>query len=310
MATHVIFGTGAVGLALVEQLAAAGEQVIAVNRSGYADAPDGVEIAAGDVSDPGFTSNVARGAAVLYQCLNPPYTKWPDLFPPLQAALLEAATAAEAKLVSFENLYMYGPTGGAPLTEDLPYAATGAKGRVRAQMAEDLLAAHEAGKVRVAIGRAADYFGPRGLLSQMGERVFYPVLAGKNARVMGDPDQPHTFSFIPDIASGLATLGARDEADGRAWHLPNASTTTTRAFVEKISEAAGTDSTVSPMPPLVVNLVALFNGNVREIKEVLYQLEAPFVVDSSAFESAFDQRATPLDVSIPTTVDWFRAHPK
>jgi len=177
-------------------------------------------------------------------------------------------------------------------------------------MAEDLVVAQEAGKVRVAIGRAADYFGPRGLLSQMGERVFYPVLAGRNARVMGDPDQPHTFSFIPEIASGLATLGARDEADGRAWHLPNASTTTTRRFVEKISEAAGTDSTVSPMPPLVVNLVALFNGNVREIKEVLYQLEAPFVVDSSAFETAFDQRATPLDVSIPTTVDWFRAHPK
>ncbi len=310
MATHVIFGTGAVGLALVEQLAAAGEQVIAVNRSGYADAPDGVKIAAGDVSDPGFTSNVARGAAVLYQCLNPPYTKWPDLFPPLQASLVEAATAAEAKLVSFENLYMYGPTGGAPLTEDLPYAATGAKGRVRAQMAEDLLASHEAGKVRVAIGRAADYFGPRGLLSQIGERVFYPVLAGKNARVMGDPDQPHTFSYIPDIAAGLATLGARDQADGRAWHLPNASTTTTRGFVERISEAAGTDATVSPMPPLIFNLVALFNGNVREIKEVLYQVEAPFVVDSSAFESAFDQRATPLGESIPTTVEWVRAPPQ
>jgi len=310
MATHVIFGTGAVGLALVEQLAAAGEQVIAVNRSGYADAPDGVEIAAGDVSDPGFTSNVARGAAVLYQCLNPPYTKWPDLFPPLQASLVEAATAAEAKLVSFENLYMYGPTGGAPLTEDLPYAATGAKGRVRAQMAEDLLAAHEAGKVRVAIGRAADYFGPRGLLSHMGERVFYPALAGKNVQVLGDPAQPHTFSYLPDIAAGLATLGTRDEADGRAWHLPNADTLPTRTFVEKVYEAAGTTGRASAMRPALVNLGALFNGNVRELKVVLFEFEVPLLVASRAFESAFDQFATPLDTAIPTTVEWFRANPK
>ncbi|GMQ86018.1 MAG: NAD-dependent epimerase/dehydratase family protein [Acidimicrobiia bacterium] len=310
MASHVIFGTGPVGMALAAQLAAAGEQVTAVNRSGNANAPDGIEIVGGDVSDPGFTSKVVGGAAVVYQCLNPPYTKWPELFPPLQVAVVEAATAAGAKLVSFENLYMYGPTGGAPLTEDLPYAATGAKGRVRAQMAQDLLAAHEAGRLRVAIGRAADYFGPGGLVSQMGARVFYPVLAGKNAQVMGDPDQPHTFSYIPDIAAGLVTLGSRDEADGRAWHLPNAPTITTRDFVDKITEAAGTDSSVSPMPPFMVNLVALFNGNVREIKEVLYQLEEPFVVDSTAFESTFDQRATPLNESIPNTVDWFRAHPK
>ena len=115
----------------------------------------------------------------------PPYTKWPELFPPLQAAVLKGAASAGAKLVSFENLYLYGPTSGAPLTEDLPFAATGPKGRVRAQMARDLLAAHDAGRVRVAIGRASDYFGPRGLVSHMGERVFYPALAGNNAQVIG-----------------------------------------------------------------------------------------------------------------------------
>ena len=177
-------------------------------------------------------------------------------------------------------------------------------------MTADLLAAHDAGTVRVAIGRASDYFGPRGLVSHMGERVLYPALAGKNAQVMGDPDQPHTFSYIPDIGAGLATLGASDNADGRAWHLPNPDTLTTRNFIEKVYQATGTAGRVSPMPRFMVNLAALFNGNVRELKEVLFEFEEPFIVDSSSFESAFDQRATPLDEAILTTVEWFRANPK
>ena len=308
--THVVFGTGPVGLALVEHLAATGEKVTAVNRGGHADVPEGVDVLVGDASDVGFTTEAVRGASVVYQCLAPPYTKWPELFPPLQAALVEGASRAGAKLVSFENLYLYGRTGGAPLTEDLPSAATGPKGRVRAQMARDLLEAHEAGKLRVAIGRASDFFGPRGLVSHMGERVFYPVLAGKNAKVLGDPTQPHTFSYLPDIGAGLATLGTRDEADGKAWHLPNADTLSTRAFIQKVYHAAGTEGKASAMPSAMMNLVALFNGNVRELKEVLFEFEEPFVVDSRAFELAFDQFATPLDNAIPTTVDWFRANPK
>jgi len=308
--THVVFGTGPVGLALVEHLAAAGEKVIAVNRGGHADVPPGVDVVGGDASDPELTAQTAQGASVVYQCLNPPYTKWPELFPALQAAVVQGASVAGAKLVSFENLYLYGPTGGVPLTEDLPSAATGPKGRVRAQMARDLLAAHEAGTVQVAIGRASDYFGPRGLVSHMGERVFYPALVGKNAQVFGDPTQAHTFSYLPDIGAGLATLGTRDEAYGRAWHLPNAATLATGAFIEKVYEAAGTDGKASAMPSFMVNVVALFNGNVREIKEVLFEFDEPFVVDSGAFESAFDQFATPLDEAIPATVEWFRANPK
>ncbi len=272
--------------------------------------PSEVKVVAGDAANPAFTVEVSEGAKAVYQCLNPPYTKWPELFPPMQAAVLEGAAAAGAKLVSFENVYMYGPTGGAPLTEDLPYAATTRKGSVRARMADDLLAAHEAGTVRVAIGRASDYFGPRGTMSAMGDRVFYPLLAGKKAQVMGNPDLPHTYSYVPDMAAGLATLGVRDEADGRAWHLPNPATLTTREFVAKIGAAVGTAGGVSAMPKAMLNVVALFNGNVRELKEMLYEFEEPFIVDSSDFEATFDQHATDLDDAIAATVAWFRENPK
>jgi nucleoside-diphosphate-sugar epimerase len=297
-------------LGIVEMLAARGHRVRAVNRSGRADVPAGVEVRGGDASDSGFSANAAAGAAVVYQCLNPPYTKWPELFPNLQAGVLDGAAAAGAKLVSMDNLYMYGPTHGAPLTEDLPSAATGAKGRTRAQMANDLLEAHRAGKVRVAIGRASDYFGPGGRLSAMGERVFYPALSGKRAQVIGNPDQPHTYSYIPDIVRGMVILGERSGADGEAWHLPNAPAITTRQFIDQVYAAAGTKAGIQAMSRFMVKAVGLFNATVRELNETFYEFDEPYVVDSGKFQKAFGDHATPLSEAIPATVEWFRTHPK
>jgi nucleoside-diphosphate-sugar epimerase len=144
----------------------------------------------------------------------------------------------------------------------------------------------------------------------MGERVFYPALAGKKAQVMGDPDALHTYSYIPDIAKGLAILGEHDEADGQAWHLPNAPAITTRQFIDQVYDAAGTEPGISATPRWVVNTAGLFNGNVRELKELLYEFEEPFIVDDSRFKASFGDIATPLPEAIETTVAWFRANPK
>ena len=307
---HVVFGTGAIGLSAIEILAERGTPVRAVNRSGRAKVPDGVEVMGGDASDPEFATAASAGASVVYQCLNPPYAQWPQVFPPLQASVLEAASSAGAKYVAMDNLYAYGPTNGAILTEDLPYAATGSKGSTRARMAHDLLDAHRSGKLRVTIGQASDYFGPRGLLSAMGERVFYPAIAGKKAQVIGNPDQPHSYSYIPDIATSLVTLADHDEADGSAWHLPNAPAITTRQFVDNIYAAAGNKPQIQAISRTMVNVLGIFNGQVRELKEMLYEFEEPYIVDSSRFESTFDAHATPLDEAIPATFEWFRAHPR
>ncbi|RKY15273.1 MAG: hypothetical protein DRQ55_19770, partial [Planctomycetota bacterium] len=125
-----------------------------------------------------------------------------------------------------------------------------------------------------------------------------------------NPDQPHTYSYIPDIARGLAILGERDEADGRVWHLPNAAAPTTRQFIEQVYAAAGTEPQIQAMPGWMVGLVGLFNGNVRELKEMLYEFEEPFVVDDSRFEAAFGSHATPLADAIEATVAWYRANPR
>jgi nucleoside-diphosphate-sugar epimerase len=157
---HVIFGTGAIGLATLDALRRRGERVRLVNRSGTAPVPDDIEVLGGDASDPAFTTAAARGAQVVYQTLNPPYPKWVELFPALQASVLAAAQASGARLVSMENVYMYGRPAGQPLTETRPYAADTKKGTLRARMARELLAAHQAGRVQVAIGGPRTTSGP------------------------------------------------------------------------------------------------------------------------------------------------------
>ena len=201
---HVVLGAGAVGMAVAEALARRGESVRVVNRSGLREPVAGVQSVAGDVTDPAFAASATRGARVVYQALNPPYHRWAQEFPGLQAAAIAAAQAAGARLVVMDNVYMYGRANGRPFTEDRAYDAHTRKGRVRAAMARDLMAAHDAGRVQVTVGRASDFFGPRaGAQSLIGDWVIPPALADKPASVMGDPDMPHTYTFIPDIGENL-----------------------------------------------------------------------------------------------------------
>jgi nucleoside-diphosphate-sugar epimerase len=305
---QVVFGSGPIGNAVMNELLAGVHKVRIVNRHGKINVPEGVELVQGDAMNPAFTREVCKGATVVYNCTNVPYDRWPELFPPLQAGILEGAASTGAKLVSMENVYMYGPTQGKPLTEDLPYAATTRKGRVRAQMAQDLLAAHRSGKVRVAIGRASDFFGPGALTSSSGERVFLPALSGKASQVVGNPNLPHTYTYVPDIGKGLVILGERDEALGQVWHLPSAQTVTTRQFIEMIFAETGYSARVQAVPNLILKTLALFNPMLREVVEMLYEFEEPFIVDHSRFERTFGNHATPLQEAIHTTVEWFRTY--
>src|SRR5215213_11321457 len=126
---HVVFGTGAVGMSVMDELVQRGRRrVRMVNRSGRSGVPEGVEVVGGDATDETFAREASEGASVVYFALNPPYTQWTQLFPPLQAGVIEGAAAAGAKLIAVENLYMYGLTCGRPLTEDLPYAPNTRKG--------------------------------------------------------------------------------------------------------------------------------------------------------------------------------------
>ena len=305
---HVIWGAGPLGMAVMRALTAKGETVRMVNRSGKANVLANVSVVAADAYNLDSAREACQGATVVYQCAKPPNHEWPQKFPPLQANILEATARAAAKLIVGENLYMYGAVPNRPLTEDLPIAATTRKGRTRAQMTEAALAAHRNGKVQVAVGRGSDFFGPGVVESAMGERAFLPALQGKAASLVGNIDLPHTYTFINDFGKALATLGERDEALGQVWHVPNAETLTTRQFMTIGFEEIGKPSRMSGMGKLMLRIGGIFIVGARETVEMMYEFEKPFIVDSSKFERAFGERATPHREAIRHTIEWYREH--
>ena len=302
---HVVLGTGPLGLAVARYLVTRGEHVRAVNRNGRADLPGSVDILAADVTEVAEAKRACDGATVTYHCANPPYARWPELHPPLMDSIIEGAISAGSTLVFGDNLYAYGPMDG-PLTEDLPHRATGPNGRTRARIAETLLRAHEAGRVRAAIGRGSDFFGPYARLSTVGDRVFVRAIAGTPAQVLGDPDVPHSVTYLDDFGRALVTLGEREEALGQIWNVPCAEAVTMRRFVEIVFEAAGHQPRLRAAPRWGLALAALFNPTLRAVTEQLYQSERSWVVDSSKFERVFGWKASPLPEAVRATVEWFR----
>jgi nucleoside-diphosphate-sugar epimerase len=304
---HVVFGAGQVGCALSAHLAGLGLAVRAVSRHRPGALAEAVEWRAADATDPDAATAAATDASVVYQCLNAPYKDWPERFPPLQRGVLSAAESTGALLVSMENVYGYGSTAGEPLTEDLPLLATTVKGRTRAAMTQQLLAAADAGRVRIAIGRASDFFGAGVTESSLGERVFAHALSGRRADFLGNPDLPHTYSYVPDIAAGLATLGTDERAVGNVWHLPGPETVTTRQVIELVAGEVGHPVAVRSLPKLAVRAIGLFNPLMRELAEMAYEFDEPFVLDTTKYQSTFGAAGTPLSTAVATTVAWYRS---
>jgi nucleoside-diphosphate-sugar epimerase len=304
---HVIFGTGPLGQAVMRELLTRNVAIRMVNRSGKADVPESVEVVAADAYDVQSARLVTRDARVVYQCAQPAYTQWPNLFPKLQASIVQAVSTSGAKLIVADNLYMYGAVKG-PLREDLPNAAKSRKGRTRAAMAEALIKAHQQGVLPVAIARGSDFYGPGVLDSVMGDRVFPAILAGKTASAVGNLDLPHTYTFIDDFGKTLVVLGEQEAALGQIWHVPNAETITTREFLTLAFKAAGQSPQMSGMGKLMMRIGGIFISGARETVEMMYEFEQPFVVDHSKYAQAFGNHATPIQQGIQQTLAWYQKH--
>lgn len=301
----VVLGAGGgTGRAIVDELVRQGRDVRAVVRS-HRDLPAAVETVTADLYDAAAAKRAVAGAAVVYHAAQPAYDKWDGNFARLNDTVARAAGAAGARLVFADNLYMYGP-GTTPMTEATPQAATDRKGSLRRELAADLLARHARGETEVVLARSSDYFGPHGRNSGLGERLFGAAAAGKSGSWGGALDQPHSTSYLPDLARAMVMLGDRDEAAGRAWHLPVMDAVTGREFGERLFAVLGRPGRVAPTTGLLLVVGGLFMPIAREARVVHYQWQVPWISDWTAFEAAFGPfERTPLDEAIATTAAWW-----
>lgn len=307
MGRQVIVGAGTIGSALAERLAAQGHDVAVVSRRGVAPVGPGITGVALDASQVEPLAALATGAEVIYNCANPSYHRWETDWPPLAASLLAAAERSGAVLVTLSNLYGYGPVPHA-MSESDPLSATSRKGRVRTAMWLDAKAAHDAGRVRATEVRASDYFGP-GITSagMLGERVVPRILDHRAILLPGNLDVPHSWTFVADVVTALEIVGRDPRALGRAWHVPTAAPASVRTMVDRLAAVAGLDTpAVRRLPWGVLGAAGLVVTDLREMREIAYQFDAPFVVDSSDFSTTFGVCPTELDAALRSTVAWWR----
>ncbi|KPC59977.1 NAD-dependent epimerase/dehydratase family protein [Streptomyces chattanoogensis] len=306
MSLHVVVGFGPAGAATARLLAGKGHSVRVITTSGRSPEP-GIEHLALDATDSRRLTEAAQGAAAIYSCAAPPYHRWASEWPPLASSVCAAAEATGAVLVMLGNLYGYGPVDG-PMTEDLPLAATGPKGRVRAAVWEQAQKLHEQGRIQAVEVRASDFFGP-GVTDggHLAARVMPRLLRGRPVTTLGDPDAPHSWTYLPDVAGALVEVAGEQRAWGRPWHIPTQPALATREMVDRLAAHAETGPVaVRRLSPAVLGLVSLFSPLLRELKEIRYQFDRPFVAGTSAYEAAFALRATPVDEQIKATVSWWR----
>jgi nucleoside-diphosphate-sugar epimerase len=306
---HVLFGAGQVGQPLARLLLQAGKRVRIARRS--AGSVEGTESVQGDAADPAFCARAVRGAATVYHCMNPPYDTraWSKLVPRYMDNLITASGQAGARLVVLDNVYMLGRPNGRPLDEDTPVNPCSRKGEIRARAAERLFEAHRRREVVATAGRASDFYGPGGTQTGLGDFFWPRIFAGKTAYSPFPVDAVHTYHYVPDVAAGLAALGcAENDAYGQPWMLPCQPAGTLRELVARMATTMGRPIEIGQVPRWIVKAAGIFVPLMRELDEMLYQWDEPFVIDDRRFRARFRQTPLAVDEAAAQTVAWARQH--
>jgi nucleoside-diphosphate-sugar epimerase len=303
MSLRLVLGAGEIGRPLVNRLVAAGEEVRVGTRSGSPVV--GAHSVRVDASDADAVAHAADGAATIFLCANPPYQDWPRAWPPIFAAVIEAARRTGADVVAMGNLYSYGAVTR-PMTETSPETTTERKGLVRKSGWAQLREASSSGQIRAVDVRASDYFGAgAGATAQLGERFFAPLLAGRRAMVVGDPFQLHSWSYLSDIVSTLVAAADHDTW-GRVWHVPSAARTRVE-IAKEVGAYTKLPARVSGYPAPLLTALGWFNPFLREVSASSYQFRgAPFVIDATETSRLLGVTATPWEKALETTLASYR----
>ncbi|MFB9376195.1 NAD-dependent epimerase/dehydratase family protein [Kineococcus gynurae] len=307
--THVVVGAGPVGSGIARALAARGDRVRVVTRSGSGPEGPGLTRHALDAARGDELAAVAAGSDSIVNALNPPYHRWADVWPGVSTGLLGAAEASGALLLHVSNLYGHGPSVRTMVEASPDLSAAGTKGAVRAAVWARSRAAHEAGRVRTVELRASDYFGPGSAgNSHLDLEVVGPVVRRRPpVALVGDPSAPHSWTFLPDLtATVLAVLDAERERgglSGRVVHVPNSPARSMQQVADDVAGLLGRrPPRVRVLPRPLVGALGLVVPFLRELREVEHQFRRPFVADGTATAALLGVTATPWSEALAADV--------
>jgi nucleoside-diphosphate-sugar epimerase len=302
---HTILGAGgAIATELTRELLKANHAVRLVSRQPRASGSV-VETFPADISDFRQTLEAVKGSAFVYLCVGLKYDLriWQALWPTIMKNTIEACKFHGARLIFFDNVYMYGQVDG-PMSEATPYNPCSKKGEIRARIATQLMDETKAGNLTAIIARAADFYGPSCRTSILNLLVIDRLAAGKRAWWLANDQKRHSFTFTPDAARALVRLAAEESAYQQVWHLPTARPALTgREWIDLCAEVTKQSSRRLILTRPMVRILGFFDRTVREMHEMLYQNETDYVFDSSKIEVAFGLAATTLRDGVQQTVN-------
>jgi nucleoside-diphosphate-sugar epimerase len=304
---HVILGAGgAISNILSGELIARGESVRLASRSGREVAA--AESARADLLDPASVQQAVDEGSIVYLLAGLPYRTavWQAQWPRIMRNTIDAVASRGARLIFFDNVYMYGRVDGV-MTEETPMNPTSRKGEVRARIASDLLDAARRGRIKASIARSADFYGTDAKTSVLNRLVFQPLAQGKKAQWLVNADVPHSYTYIPDAARALPLMAGADDSWGQVWHLPTAAPPLTgRELVAATARELNVAPRLRVLSPWMLRLAGIFDGDIRESVEMLYQSALPYRFDSSKFERRFGVQPTPYARGIAETAQVYR----
>ena len=296
---------GTIGRELAKVLPTYDKHIRLVSRNPQVVNPDD-EVYAADLLEPTAVEGAVAGSDVVYLTAGFPYRTpvWRATWPQVMDNVLAACQKHQAKLVFFDNVYMYDPAHMGQLREDSPINPPSQKGQVRAAIAAKVLDAHANGQVQALIARAADFYGPNitqnGMLNEL---AFKKLAQGGTAQWLASTKYPHAFTYTPDAGRDTALLGNSDDAYGQVWHLPTAPDPPTgQGWVEAIADALQVQPKVQVIPKWLVRTMGWVVPMMRELDEMMYQYDRSYVVDSSKFSEHFGVLPTPYAQGIAEVV--------
>ena len=247
-----------------------------------------------------------KGSAIVYVTVGFPYSAkvWQDCWPKFIRNVIDACKEFNAKLVFFDNIYMYDPKYLNRMTEETPIKPSSKKGKVRAEVARLIMDEVKAGTLTALIARSADFYGP-GIKrsSMMNETIIKPLRIGGKANLMGSPNARHSYTFTPDAGKATALLGNTDDAYNQVWHLPTAAEPFTGAqWAWLIASELGVKPRYRRVNWFMVWILGFMSPIMKEILEMFYQYQSDYIFDSSKFENRFGFEPTPYHLGIKAVI--------